>query len=168
MKNNKLICTFIAILALSCNSGAQNSAIKTMNAIQDAKAKYSPGMVPTNANEYTMKAKINGKEWVADAMYPPSVANRIAGSKGEEHISMPYWSLKYQVGQIRKFDENHAVDIFMNDDVGLWGAYNGQSEITKVGDKWAEGTFYFTAVSQQDAGKVLKVTDGFFRIPIDQ
>jgi hypothetical protein len=38
-------------------------------------------------------------------------------------------------------------------------------EITKVDDKWAEGTFSFTASGFQ-TDKTMQVTEGFFRISI--
>lgn len=57
--------------------------------------------------------------------------------------------------------ENKAVDLFLNDDVGILGGHKGEMGIIKVGEKSAEGTFFFTATSHE-TNKAIEVTDGFF------
>lgn len=155
----------ILFLTISCNSGGQNDAAKTLQGIQKVKAANTPGMVATSPDGYKMTAKINGKSWVASEMYPFSFESedRVVGKSGEITISLPNLDNGYTEGQKIKIYENRAVDFFNEE--GIWGGYTGQMQITKIGDKWVEGTFYFTATTSEDASKSLPVTDGFFRIP---
>jgi hypothetical protein len=68
-------------------------------------------------------------------------------------------------GEKTAFSHNNAVDLMTNDDVGLWGGYKGEMEITKADNEWAEGKFYVSA-NDDATGKALEVTEGFFRISI--
>lgn len=68
-----------------------------------------------------------------------------------------------EAGKEIAFGENRAVDLFTDEETGIWGGRKGAIMITKVDDASAEGTFFFTA----DTGgteKTIAVTDGFFRI----
>ena len=127
-----------------------------------------PGTVATIATGYTMRAKLDGKSWVAGAMMPPDYAGRIAGDHGKESISLPYSKdvRSLQVGNKRVFGEDNAVDLFTDEEEasGIWGGRKGEMEITKVTDQWVEGKFFFTATSTRSTQK-REVTEGFFRIP---
>lgn len=157
-----LIAIFI-IVNSSCKSKAQSDAVQQAKDIQAAVKENTPGTIPVSASGFTMTARINGKDWVADAMMPPEPAGRIIGYYDKESISLPYDKRDMVVGNKTKFGENQAVDLFTNDDVGIWGGRKGEMEITKVDDKWAEGKFYFTATAS-GTNKTMEVTDGFFRI----
>ena len=89
----------------------------------------------------------------------------IAGQTKEgESITLPF-SLRYaNEGKITNF-KNYAVNIFMNDDVGIWGGNQGEMMFVKVGDNYAEGKFYVTCTAI-GSDKKLVVTDGVFRIPL--
>ena len=160
----KIFIPFITILLFAnCNS-PKNKAVEQANQIQQAVNENSPGSVPISAGGFYMKAKMDGKEWVAASMdIMDEEASKIIGNYNGEYISLPYHRNDIEVGNKTNFDHS-AVDLKLNDEVGLWGGHKGQMVITKVDDTSAEGTFYFTASSDDAAKKTLEVTDGFFRI----
>ena len=133
--------------------------------MQSAIKEMMPGSIATSEDGYYMKAKINGKQWTADGMMSPKVAGRIIGYFNGESISLPYDLRNMAEGNKITFSENNATDLFTNDDVGIWGGRKGEMLVTKADDKFAEGTFHFTA-SASSTNNTLEVTDGFFRIPI--
>lgn len=157
----------IAILLLftHCNS-PKSKAIEQASQVQEVLKSVAPGTVATSANGFYMKAKINGKDWSATSMMPPEQPSRIIGYYNEESISFPYDRRDMQVGKKTDF-KNSAVDLFLSDDVGIWGGHVGEMEITNVDSKSAEGKFYFTA-SASGSDKKIEVTEGSFRILFDQ
>lgn len=159
-KTFSILILVAATLIYSCGN---NSANKTAEQIQSAVKENTPGSIPTSAAGYSMKAKINGKEWVADDMMPPEATGRILGTSNKESISLPYYDRRDMVMGEKTNFERSAVDLFLNDEIGIWGGHKGQMEITKVDEHSAEGKFYFTATSFQTT-KSFEVTDGFFRI----
>lgn len=163
----KLCSLFIvAISCCSCSNGQNNTveqAKQTQADIQKMAKENSPGYQSTNA-EYYFKAKINGKDWVADELMASDHAGRIVGKVNGESISLPF-ELRYaEKDAITNFN-THAVDIFMNDDVKIWGGHQGKMTFTNVGNQYAEGKFYVTATAL-DTDKQLTITEGVFRIPI--
>ncbi len=164
MKRNALyiIAVFACVLIPGCKGSSQSDAKDLANGIQNSVKEHTPGTLPTSADGYYMKATINGKEWVASEMMPPDRPSRIIGYHNNESISLPYDRRGMIVGNKTNF-KNSAVDIFLNDDVGIWGGHVGEMEITKVDEKSAEGKFYLTADGLQ-TDKKLEVTDGSFRI----
>jgi hypothetical protein len=152
----------VAVLLSSCGNSDQNKALETAKDIQSA---IKPGTVATTAGGYTMRAKLDGKDWTATSLMPPEAAGRIIGYNNEEYIGLPYNSRYLVPGKKITFGDANAVDIATNDDTGIWGGRKGEMEITKVDDNWAEGKFYFTATTS-NSNKTLEVTDGFFRIPV--
>ena len=167
MKKEFLVIVSILIISgISCNSQSKSDAIKQASDIQKMVKANSPGYIPTNT-EYYMKAKINGKEWVAEEIMASDKAGRIVGEmKGEnaESISLPF-ELRYTKTGAKTNFKNYAVDIYMHDDVKIWGGHQGEMMFTKVGDNYAEGKFYINATGL-DTDKKLTITDGVFRIPI--
>ena len=153
----------LSIFLLSCNS-AQNDAVKQAKQVQANIKENTPGSIPTSNDGYSMKAKINGKDWVADAMMPPEAAGRIIGYYNGEWIGLPYDRRYFEVGKKITFGENNAADLATNDDIGMWGGRKGEMQITKVDDKFAEGTFFFTG-STSRSEKTIEVTEGYFRLP---
>lgn len=160
MKNLFISC--IALLFFASCSSHKTKAIEDAKQVQELLKEETPGTIPTSDDGYFMKAKIDGKQWEADAMMPLEVQDKIHGFNNGESISLPYNRKRMITGEIIKF-ENHPVNLFLNDEVGIWSSHKGEMVITKVDEKSAEGTFYFTA---SDAGnnKTIEVTDGFFRI----
>lgn len=156
---------FIGFLFASCNS-QQSEAQKQAEQIQATVKENRPGTIPTTEGGWTLKAKLRGKQWVATSMMPPDAAGRIIGYYGEEWIGLPYDKRNMVVGKKITFGENNATDLATDDEVGLWGGRKGEMEITKVDDKWAEGTFYFTG-STSRSDKTMEVTEGVFRISLE-
>ena len=147
-----------AIILSAC--GGNSAAVEQAKRTQEMIKENTPGTVPTSATGFSMKAKVNGKEWVASTMMPPEAPARIIGYLNGESISLPYDRRDMVVGSKTNF-ETSAVDLFLNDDVGMWGGHKGEMEVTKVDENGAEGKFYFTAT---DNNKTVEVTEGFFRV----
>lgn len=161
------LCTLLIIAAMlaSCGNSDQNKAINDAKQVQSEIKNIRPGTIPTKEGGWSMKAKINGKDWVATSIMSPDAASRIIGYYNEEYIGLPYDRRDMVVGKKITFGENNAVDLATNDEVGMWGGRKGEMEITKVDDKWAEGKFFFTGSTSASA-KTVEVTDGFFRISV--
>jgi hypothetical protein len=165
IRNRSISTAVLAVAALLplCGNGDQGQALEEARPAQSALQAIMPGTIATSASGYSMKAKLNGKDWVATSMMPQDVSNRIIGYKDGEYIGLPYDRRYLVVGKTIKFGENQAVDLATNDDVGFWGGRAGEMQITKVDKSSAEGTFFFTATSRETTKKV-EVTEGSFRI----
>ncbi|MEO6819392.1 MAG: hypothetical protein ABI266_01250 [Ginsengibacter sp.] len=157
------IMSILVISSFSCNSQNKTVAEKQAGDIQKMVKANSPGYMSTS-NEYYMKAKINGKEWVADEIMASDNAGRMIGKKNGELIGFPF-ELRYTKTGAKTNFKDDAVDIFMNDDVKIWGGHIGEMVFTAVGDNYAEGKFYLTGTSS-DSNKQLAITEGVFRIPL--
>lgn len=162
---NSLIVTVIIFLA-ACG-GAQEDAKKLAEQIQQTANENTPGYLATSENGYFMKARIDGKEWKASAMLPNDNSNsrRIAGENKGESISFSIYMKGLTAGKKIAFSDDHAADLFTNDEVGIWGGRKGEIEITQINDQVLEGKFYFTA-STSRSSNTLEVTEGFFRLPL--
>ncbi|HEY4286302.1 MAG TPA: hypothetical protein VGN00_04310 [Puia sp.] len=159
----QLLTSFLLLFFLSsCNS--QSDPKKLAEGIKQT-VETTAGSIPTQEGGLTMKATIGGKAWVAAGMIPAEAAGRIVGSYNKVSISLPYDRRYLYAGKKVKFSDHQAVDLFNDDEVGIWGGRKGEMEITKVDDNWAEGIFYFTG-STLDGSKTIAVTDGFFRIAV--
>jgi hypothetical protein len=157
------IISFLIISGISCNSQTKSDAEKQAADITSMVKANSPGYTPTSS-EYYFKAKINGKEWVADEFLVNDGGGIVGQTKEGEHFTLPF-ELRYaNEGRITNF-QNHGVDIYMHDDIKMWGGHQGEMMFTKVGDNYAEGKFYLIATSI-GSDKQLVVTDGVFRIPL--
>jgi hypothetical protein len=165
MRKNLLISSAVALLFF-CQSQAQNTPKEQADKTQAAIKASIPGAVATTPTGYTMRAKIDGKNWVAASMMPPDVAGRIIGDIGKDYIGLPYDKDKrnMKVGKKTVFSEDEAVDLATSEVGGIWGGRKGEMEITKVSQDWVEGKFFFTATSTRNSQK-REVTEGFFRIP---
>ncbi len=157
----------MAATLAACGNNKQNEATEQAKKVQAAIQQNIPGTIPTSAGSYTMTAKVDGKNWAATSMMPPELASRLIGYYNGEYIGLPYDRRDLVVGKKITFGENNAVDLATNDDIGIWGGRKGEMIITKVDEKSAEGTFFFTA-STSSTTKTIEVTDGFFRIPLDK
>ena len=154
----------LAAMLYSCGNNSQNKALSDAKEIQSAIKQMQPGGIATTEGSWTMTAKIDGKDWVANSIIPPDVAGRISGDNGSESIGLPYDRRDMVVGEKTKFSQNNAVDLMLpSGEGGIMGGYKGEMEITKVDNNWAEGKFFFTG-STSSSDKNVEVTDGFFRI----
>ena len=152
-----------AAMLPACGKSDQAKAIDEAKQVQSALQQMTPGAVATTADGFSMKAKLDGKDWVATSMMPQDLSSRIVGYRNGEYIGLPYDRRYLVVGNIVKFGENNAVDLSTKDDAGFWGGRQGQMQITRVDENAAEGTFYFTA-SSSGTSRRIEVTDGTFRI----
>lgn len=152
-----------AALFFSCGNTQQSKAAEQAKEIQTT---IKAGTTATTSEGYTLRAKINGKEWVAASMMPPDAAGRIIGYKGTEYIGLPYDKRNFLPGKKIVFSENDAADLSINESgLGMYGGRKGEMEITKVSDSWIEGKFFFTGTTS-GSDKKIEVTDGFFRIKL--
>ena len=157
-----LLLLITASMLSSCGNSVQSKALSDAKELQSAIKKMQPGGIPTTEGGWTMTAKINGKDWAATSMMPPDRAGRIFGENNGESISLPYYDRRRILGHEKL---GKGVDMMLNDDIKLWGSEEGEMEITKVDDKWAEGKFSFTASGFQ-TDKTIEIADGFFRISL--
>jgi hypothetical protein len=156
-----LLTMSIACILSSCGGSAQNKAIEDQKEAQKVIEASEPGHIPAKEGEWTMTAKIDGKEWTASSFFPLDFQGKIHGFYKEESISLPYDRSYIKVGKKIQFGEIYVALLFTDD--AIWDAKNGGMEITKVENDWAEGKFFFTATTST-TGKTKEVTDGFFRI----
>lgn len=157
------IISILIIAGISCNSQTKSDAEKQAADITSMVKANSPGYTHTSA-EYYFRAIVNGKEWVADEFMVNDGGGIVGQTKEGESIRLPYEFRYANEGRITNF-KNNAADIYMHDDVKMWGGHQGEMMFTKVGNNYAEGKFYLTATGL-DTDKQLTITEGVFRIPI--
>jgi hypothetical protein len=163
MKKTFLI-LFISILFFSCNNNAQNKNIAAAKKVEAGIKKIQPGGIVTTENGWTMKAVINGKQWIASSIVSPDMAGRILGDNNGTKIGLPYNRRNIVVGTKTIFSHDEVVDIFLPEgEGGILGGYKGEMIVTKVNNEWAEGTFSIAASSDR-SNKTAEITNGFFRI----
>lgn len=152
----KIASIFIIITILfSCGNKS-----KVNNQLITEKTNSETSKIITNG--YLMKVKIDGKPWQSTSMAPVEASGRIVGYYNGQYIGLPYNKSYLIVGKKIIINQDEAADIFLKDGCS-YPLTNGLMEITKIGDNWAEGTFYFTTVCSS-TNKTVKITDGFFRI----
>ncbi|MEO7487308.1 MAG: hypothetical protein ABIU77_09410 [Ferruginibacter sp.] len=154
----------IAGMLYACNSNSQTQAIKKAKEIQ---AVIKPGTVATSPQGYSMKAMIDGKEWIASSMMPPEAAGRVIGYKNDEYIGLPFDIRYWVVGKKIILGDDNVADLSTSDGAGIWGGRKGEMVITKLDENVAEGNFFFTGSSSRSA-KTTEVTNGSFRIPLSK
>jgi hypothetical protein len=155
----------LATILSSCGNSDSANAAEQAKKVESAIKENIPGTVATSAEGYTMKAKINGKDWEASSMMPPEAAARIIAYYSGEYIGLPYSKGYMVAGGKITFGEDNAVDLSIKDATGLWSCKNGEMQIMKVDDKWVEGKFFFSG-GYAGSNKTMEVTEGFFRIPV--
>ena len=89
----------IGVLLTSCGSSEQSKAIDDQKKAMALLKQHTPGSIPTSADGYSMKAKLNGKDWEAATMMPPALAGRIIGDNNGEYIGLPYNKSYFVVGK---------------------------------------------------------------------
>src|SRR5665647_2176572 len=89
MKQILLILITAAMLS-SCGNSDQSKATKDAKEVQSTIKEMQPGGIPTKEGGWTMTAKINGKDWIANSIMPPDLAGRISGDNNGKSIGLPY------------------------------------------------------------------------------
>ena len=169
--------SFIAIAATvsfiipGCGNSANDDAKQLAKQIKTTVKQNSPGTIATSESNYYMKAKIDGKQWIASHMMPDEDVNssyiRIHGENGGDYMNFQLWKRGIEVGKKFPINEDHAANLSLEDDSGFWGGHSGEIEITKLDGKWMEGKFSYKATSSSSI-KSIEVTDGFFRVAFGQ
>jgi hypothetical protein len=162
-------CTFLLLVTVASCNNAQSDAVKQAELIQKTVKENSPGTIPTSATGHYMTATIDGKKWSASYMMPYTDVNGsylyIVGENDGDDINFQLWKQGIGVGKKFEFSEDHAANLNLKDVSAFFGGYSGLAEITRLDDKWLEGTFHFNA-SSHSSDKKVTVTDGRFRIAI--
>lgn len=162
-------CSLLLVFSSSCGNSAQGDAKNLAAQIENTVKENAPGSLPVADDGYTMRAKINGKEWKAKTMMPATAQiGRLIGYYNKSYISFPYDKRNMIPGNKRTISENWAVD-FMTEDGDICSSTDGEMVVTKVDGKWVEGTFHFIVnhcMAEAQKTKI-EVTDGFFRIPVE-
>lgn len=156
----------LVVILPACTAKPENDAAQPAGQSQPVTKEPSPGAVPTKEDGYYMKAKIDGKQWVAAYMVPDidprSNDKQIQGEDPGTTINFMIWKPGVKVGMKKEFKESHAANLFTGDDI--YGGRKGEFEITRADDQWTEGKFSFTATTS-GSSKIIEVTEGFFRVP---
>lgn len=163
-----IITTLLSFILPSCRESSQSDAKVLSGQIKQAVKENSPGTIPTDEGGYFMKAKIDGKQWVASHMMPDEDVHssyiRIHGENGGDYMNFQLWKRGVEAGKKFPFDNDHAANLSLEEDAGFWGGTSGEIEITKLDGKWMEGKFAYKATSGSSR-KTIEVTEGFFRVP---
>lgn len=158
---------FTSLLFFACGNSSHEEANELADQIKETVKKNSPGSIATKETEYFMKAKIEGKQWIASYMIPDEDANssyiRIHGENGEDYMNFQLWKRGIELGKKFPFDDDHASNLSLEGDPAFWSGKSGEIEITKLDGKWMEGKFAYKATSSSSS-KSIEVTDGFFRV----
>ncbi len=81
-----------------------------------------------------MKARIDGKQWVASHMMPDEDANSsyllIHGENGGEYMNFQLWKRGIELDKKFPINEDNAANLSLEDDAGFWGGKSGEIEIT--------------------------------------
>jgi hypothetical protein len=157
--------TLSVFMLVACQGQQQHDAKKVAGDIESMVKEHSPGSIATTPTGYTMKAKIDGKDWEAVSMMPIVGIDRIVGYTGDGGYIGLGVKANEQQGRNMKINETHAADLNIPGVNVLLDKTVGQIDITKQDGQWMEGTFAFTATSSQSDKKIV-VTDGYFRIPL--
>lgn len=111
-----------------------------------------------------IKAKVNGKDWSATKITPDKYVSEILQVMGEtENTELAFQLNKPAQGKTDNLiatDMNHYRDAQFN----MYMVKSGKTVITKMNDKWVEGTFSFSAYDSRSK-KNAEVANGVFRVP---
>jgi len=161
---------FAILILLACNS-SNPDAVRQAKLIQSAIKEHTPGSLATSESGYYMKARIDGKQWLASHMMPDESASSsyllIQGENGEADMHFQLWKRGLAPGKVIPFSEDRAASLSIRKDNNFLGGTTGQIEITKMDNQWLEGSFRFTATSGS-SGSRAEVTQGIFRVPYSE
>lgn len=156
------LCAAIALFFLPACNG-KTDAEKKVDEISQASGQKATETKTPDPNGIYMSATIDGKKWVATKMIPDLSTN---SNYKQIHGETPEFTISFQIykpaaGLKEEFSEHNGSNLIT--DAGYFGGRKGQMEVTKMDDKWLEGTFHFTATNSS-TDKVYEVTNGFFRV----
>jgi hypothetical protein len=125
-----------------------------------------PVSTPTSPDGYYMKANIDGKNWIAGGMTLGFEKYMIMGFTAYQVNLMLDVTKENKEGSKIPINEQGGASIHVGGaDAPSFDHYKGEIIITRNDGKWLEGTFAFTGNDYRYT-EVVKVTDGFFRVPI--
>jgi hypothetical protein len=142
----------------SCQSSTQKKAKQTQDAI-DAATKPDK----TSASGQYLTATINGKVWTATEMTIDKDNSNIVqvhGKKGDTFLSFNLY--KPAPGKEKSFSDTSPANWADETELDIYVGETGKAIITKMDDKWIEGTFSFTGKYKN---KTATISNGSFRIP---
>ena len=159
-----IIALFILFLFAKCNSTKTETKKEAEQAKTSVTQNPSDDVVFTSITGYYMKAKIDGKEWVANRIIHDEDAKTVT-IIGDDNTTLinflvPLEGLK--AGDKIAFNDIHSATLSIEDKATFAGM-QGAITITKIDNAVLEGGFYFTAIT---GAKKLQVTEGVFSIPL--
>ncbi len=148
-------------------SGQTKTAIEAQKLANDITEKTSvPGESP--GTDIYMKATIDGKPWTANKLIRDKSTGsnnyRVTGTGNGTTIGFYVYLPHIKTGDVSKFYENNVADFITDDEQVFYGGRTGKFVITRLDDQGFEGTFYFTA-SSDNVSKKIEVTGGSLRFP---
>lgn len=148
-------------------SGQTKTAMEAQKLANEIREKSAiPGESP-GENIY-MKAIIDGKPWTATKLIRDNSVGsndyRVTGTGNGTTIGFYIYLPHIKTGDVSKFYEGNVADFITNDEHAFYGGRTGKFVVTKLDDQGFEGTFYFTA-SSNDVAKKFEVTGGSLRFP---
>lgn len=172
--NSKLYLTTLvlsALFAVGCNSksseqrAAEEHAAKIDEAMTQSAESLLPGVKRGTMPEGCyLRAVVDGKKWEAIEMTPDLSGLSIMtvnGNSGHGSITFVISSKRDNIGQPSNLSDSNQITFWGGDDFFV-GAKSGQFTVTKMDDKFIDGTFNFTA---EKDGRTITATDGEFRVP---
>ena len=127
---------------------------------------------PTHANQNAggasgsyLRAKIDGKPWVATEVVPDKYWSEILQIQGQQGSTELWVQLKQPTAanvteKLMPTDLNHYRDEKFN----MFMVTDGVIQVTKLDAQWVEGVFHFNGTDKR-AKKSVAVTEGAFRVP---
>lgn len=150
----------------SCSGQSQHSTDARTLANRIQEKTNAPGISP--GADIFMKATIDGEPWTASKLIPDKEPGnseyRVTGTGNNTTIGFYVYIPHIKVGDVFKFNANHAADFITKDVNTFYGGSQGTFVVTALDDRGFEGTFNFTATTTGDS-KTYKVTAGSLRFP---
>ena len=98
--------TIFSICFFSCVSSGLDEAKQVADLASETSGRHSSGSIPTSDSHYYMKAKIDGKQWIASHMLPDQDENSsyiiIHGENGEDYMDFQLWKRGIDPGKKKK------------------------------------------------------------------
>jgi hypothetical protein len=158
----------LLVPAAACQSKTYKDAKELQKNIETMS---TPPTVVTSLTGYYLKAKINGKQWVAKKMVPDNDGSGIVEVIGFNGSDPSRDAIKFQVGlkdatgKKRTLSDTRIISYFdPRESEGMYIAVTGEIVTTNATDEWMEGTFHGTATDIA-SGKKVEITDGYYRLP---
>jgi hypothetical protein len=162
----------VAGMVLLSTAACQSKTVKDAKELQQhIETMSTPPTVATSLTGYYLKAKINGKQWVAKKMVPDNDGSSIVEVIGFNGSDPSRDAIKFQVGlkdatgKKRTLSDTRIISYFdPRESEGMYMAVTGEIVTTHATDDWMEGTFHGIATDIV-SGKKVEITDGYYRLP---